>query len=59
MSTTLEKLLHYLDEVLQPDKFRDYCPNGLQVEGRDRVHRSHLLLEVFRNVGTDCLHTFW
>lgn len=26
-----------LDELLQPALFRDYGPNGLQVEGRDRV----------------------
>jgi dinuclear metal center YbgI/SA1388 family protein len=39
MSTALDQLLHYLDEILQPDQFPDYCPNGLQVEGRDRVAR--------------------
>ena len=27
----------YLDQYLQVAKFRDYCPNGLQVEGRDTV----------------------
>jgi dinuclear metal center YbgI/SA1388 family protein len=29
----------YLDQYLDVAKFRDYCPNGLQVEGRDRVER--------------------
>lgn len=29
----------YLDELLQIKQFNDYCPNGLQVEGRDRIHR--------------------
>jgi putative NIF3 family GTP cyclohydrolase 1 type 2 len=29
----LEELTRYLDELLQPTKFRDYSPNGLQVEG--------------------------
>ena len=29
----------YLDQYLEVAKFRDYCPNGLQVEGRSRVQR--------------------
>ena len=35
----LEELVSYLDGLLQPAKFRDYCPNGLQVEGRAEVTR--------------------
>ena len=31
------ELSDYLDELLQPSEFLDYCPNGLQVEGRDRI----------------------
>ena len=34
-----EQMLAALDELLQPGKFRDYCPNGLQVEGRKQVRR--------------------
>lgn len=34
-----EELVSYLDGLLQPAKFRDYCPNGLQVEGRAEVTR--------------------
>ena len=34
-----EELVSYLDELLQPAKFRDYCPNGLQVEGRPEIRR--------------------
>lgn len=34
-----EELLGYLDELLVPGKFRDYCPNGLQVEGRAEITR--------------------
>lgn len=34
-----ETLVEYLESLLQPAKFRDYCPNGLQVEGRERVAR--------------------
>jgi len=28
-----EELVAYLDDVLETARFRDYCPNGLQVEG--------------------------
>jgi dinuclear metal center YbgI/SA1388 family protein len=34
-----EELVNYLDGLLTPGKFRDYCPNGLQVEGRSEVLR--------------------
>lgn len=39
MSTTLTELLGYADDCLQPSRFQDYCPNGLQVEGRPQVGR--------------------
>ncbi|MBA3031812.1 MAG: Nif3-like dinuclear metal center hexameric protein [Gammaproteobacteria bacterium] len=29
----------YLDSLLEAARFRDYCPNGLQVEGRAEVRR--------------------
>lgn len=28
-----------LDALLQPERFKDYCPNGLQVEGRAQVRK--------------------
>lgn len=34
-----DHLRSVLDNELQPQRFRDYCPNGLQVEGRDQVQR--------------------
>lgn len=39
MSIKLTELLAHLDTILQPGNFRDYCPNGLQVEGRGEVQR--------------------
>ncbi len=33
------ELAAYLDELLEAGRFRDYCPNGLQVEGRAAVRR--------------------
>ena len=32
-----ETLAHYLDELLETARFKDYCPNGLQVEGRAAI----------------------
>ncbi|MCK0537907.1 Nif3-like dinuclear metal center hexameric protein [Alcanivorax quisquiliarum] len=32
-------MLKALDDLLKPGKFRDYCPNGLQVEGREQIRR--------------------
>ncbi|MGY8791170.1 MAG: Nif3-like dinuclear metal center hexameric protein, partial [Pseudomonadales bacterium] len=26
-----------LNELLRPNDFRDYCPNGLQVEGKEKI----------------------
>ncbi len=33
----LIELLNYTDNLLEVERFRDYCPNGLQVEGRDQL----------------------
>ncbi len=34
-----DQLVSFLNEVLQSDTIRDYCPNGLQVEGKMSVQR--------------------
>ena len=39
MPVTRENLLSELDALLQPHRFRDYCPNGLQVEGCAEIGR--------------------
>lgn len=39
MPVTLAELVETLDDTLEPGRFQDYCPNGLQVQGRDRVQR--------------------
>lgn len=31
------KIIDYLDQLLEPNKYDDYCPNGLQVEGKSNV----------------------
>src|SRR3954464_4189234 len=35
--TDLETLIGYLDDLLKPQNFEDYGPNGLQVPGREEV----------------------
>lgn len=34
-----DQLRDYLDQLLDPARLKDYCPNGLQVEGREEVSR--------------------
>ena len=34
-----DELRAYLDELLETARYRDYCPNGLQVEGSGEIHR--------------------
>ena len=63
-----EELTRYLDELLEAGRFRDYCPNGLQVEGRPEVRRivagvtaSQALLDaaVARNADAILVHHGW
>ena len=51
-----------LDDLLSPARFRDYCPNGLQVEGREQiglvvtgVTASLALLEAALAAGADAI----
>ncbi|MFV0277126.1 MAG: Nif3-like dinuclear metal center hexameric protein [Parahaliea sp.] len=62
MVVSLRELVGELDRVLQPQLFRDYCPNGLQVEGRAQVARlatgvtaSQALLEAAIDWGADAI----
>jgi dinuclear metal center YbgI/SA1388 family protein len=63
-----EELGAYLDGLLEAARFRDYCPNGLQVEGRGEVQRvvcgvtaSQALIEaaVARNADAMLVHHGW
>src|SRR4051812_23271485 len=36
-SVNREDFAKYLDQTLDINRFRDYCPNGLQVEGRPEI----------------------
>jgi dinuclear metal center YbgI/SA1388 family protein len=35
----INDLNNYLNTLLQPERFSDYCPNGLQVEGRAEISK--------------------
>lgn len=57
-----DELLCYLDGLLSPAKFRDYCPNGLQVEGRAEIRSvlagvtaSQALLDAAVDRGVDAI----
>lgn len=63
-----EELTRYLDELLDVARFKDYCPNGLQVEGRADVRRliagvtaSQALVDaaVARNADAILVHHGW
>ncbi len=57
-----EVLINYCDQLLEADRFQDYCPNGLQIEGPDEVSRvvsgvtaSQALIDAAREQQADLL----
>ena len=64
----LKELVAFADDLLEVERFDDYCPNGLQVEGRGEVETlvtgvtaSRALLEAAREAGADAVlvHHGW
>jgi len=62
------ELMQWLDATLQPQNFRDYCPNGLQVAGKPRIRKlvtgvtaSKLLLQaaIARKADAVLVHHGW
>jgi dinuclear metal center YbgI/SA1388 family protein len=58
----LNELLHYTQELMQAERFKDYCPNGLQVEGKLEVRKivtgvtaSMALLEAAKQANADLI----
>ncbi len=35
----ITELVNYTGQILQPERFQDYCPNGLQVGGRSEIKK--------------------
>jgi len=38
-SVSLQKLQKFYHDLLSPDNFSDYCPNGLQIEGKESISK--------------------
>jgi dinuclear metal center YbgI/SA1388 family protein len=56
----LNELAHYTQQLMHVERFKDYCPNGLQVEGRQDIRKivsgvtaSMALLEAAQKAGAD------
>ncbi len=67
-SVDRDELLGWCQQTLQPEQFRDYCPNGLQVQGRRDIRRivsgvtaSARLIEAAAAAGADAIivHHGW
>ncbi len=63
-----DELTRYLDQLLETARFKDYCPNGLQVEGRAEIGKivagvsaTQALIEAAVERGADALlvHHGW
>ena len=70
MMTTRQDMLQAFDALLQPERFKDYGPNGLQVEGKSEIRRivsgvtaSRALIEAAIEGGADAVFVhhglFW
>lgn len=62
MSVARQELENYIGQYLRVSLFRDYCPNGVQVEGRERIQRlatavtaSLAAIEAAAAIGADAL----
>ncbi len=62
MGCTRDQLTSFLNDLLEPGRFRDYCPNGLQVEGRGDIRHlvtgvtaSQALIEAAIERGADAI----
>ena len=62
MGCTRQQLNAFFDDLLTPQRFKDYCPNGLQVEGKTDVRHlvsgvtaSQALIEAARDRGADAI----
>ena len=58
----INELQRYLTKILQPERFADYCPNGLQVEGKQEISKivtgvtaSMALLQAAHKAGADAI----
>jgi dinuclear metal center YbgI/SA1388 family protein len=70
MSASRSEIAAYLDELLKPETYKDYCPNGIQVYGKEEIRHiatctsvSEEFFSSARSEGADLLLThhglFW
>lgn len=50
MTLALHELIAGLDKELEPAAFKDYCPNGLQVEGKPEIRRIATAVTASQNI---------
>ena len=62
MSVARQELENYIGQYLRVSLFRDYCPNGVQIEGRESIQRvatavtaSMAAIEAAQAIGADAL----
>ncbi len=58
----INELVHYTQQLLEVERFKDYCPNGLQVQGADEIRKivtgvtaSMALLEAAHQANADLI----
>ena len=58
----IKDLTHYTQQLMQVERFKDYCPNGLQIEGRAEIRKivtgvtaSMALLEAAHQANADLI----
>lgn len=58
----LKDLVNYAEQLMQADRFKDYCPNGLQVQGKAEIRKivtgvtaSMALLEAAKSAYADLI----
>ena len=58
----INELTHYTQQLMQVEQFKDYCPNGLQVEGKAEILKivtgvtaSMALLEAAKRANADLI----
>ena len=50
MSVALTRLMAELDKLLEPGQYKDYCPNGLQVQGKAEVKKVATAVTASQNI---------
>ncbi len=62
MSVSRDELLSFVNEFLKIDEYQDYCPNGLQIEGKESISKISFAVSATQDSinktvakGSDCL----